>query len=302
MSEFQVNYSHLKQDADNLSKYGNEMSQIYSELHSIKQLNGLSWKNVSRLQKNINAQSSILQEELTAMRTLSSAMDRICGKYSSTELKAMNSSNLTDSGKVGQTTGIASTVISAGTSMSGNAEDTQQSSDTVEKNNIPTENMSGLQPKFSDESIGTKVTSVTDENGILRYPYSKYRTNYPCADQLQCVGYAKGRFEELTGVIPQFRVGAANEITSQYVNDSRFECVTDINNVKVPAMAVTKGNSSYGHVLIIEDIVRDENGSPSYIYYSEANHTGKADGTLYKRSVREFYSGETMPSGYVQLR
>ena len=85
MSEFQANYLQLKQDASNLSKYGNDISSICNELSSIKQLKGMSWNNSSALLKSLRTQIGEIQNELKAVRSLSSSLGNIGNKYSSVE-------------------------------------------------------------------------------------------------------------------------------------------------------------------------------------------------------------------------
>ena len=159
--------------------------------------------------------------------------------------------------------------------------------------------------KINHSDVGKVVAGVTDENGNLRYPYSQYTPDpsWTQTDKLQCVGYVKGRFEELTGVNPNIScslTGYAVDYKTTYTNDSRLEWVTDVKSIRVPAIAVTKGvNDSWGHVLIVEDVSVDASGNVA-VYYTEGN--AGVDGQLKMKSYSDFCGGYTNPYGFIQLK
>ncbi len=150
--------------------------------------------------------------------------------------------------------------------------------------------------------VGTVIANITANDNLIP-PYDGINAPKPGwsqADKLQCVGYARGRFEELTGVQANIS-GDAIDWMYNYADDNRFEFVTDINDLKIPAIAVTNGDSTYGHVLVVEYVYTDSDGNKT-IYYTEGNVQNCYDGLLKAKSYSEFYTGYTTPYGFVQLK
>lgn len=155
---------------------------------------------------------------------------------------------------------------------------------------------------FSGDQIGTVITNVYGENGALRHPYSQYyvvQSSYS-GRNLECVGYVKGRYEELTGV--KLNIGGnAIDYQYNYVNDQRVNFVTDITAVVPPAIAVTKGYyPQYGHVILIEDISYHSDGSINQIFYTDGN-SSVADGTLKVLNANGL-TGQFEPYGFIQSK
>lgn len=151
-------------------------------------------------------------------------------------------------------------------------------------------------------SLDEHYVNIYDENGNIRWPYSQY-TAYGSyrwgdeADQMQCVGYAWARFQELTvsednpsGIAPGFSCGYAGNIGNSY--SDKFEQVTDFLSMKLPALAYNEGFP--GHVVVIEGIDIGPNGE-QIVYYTEANMPGQSDGTLKSGTFDSF-------SGVIQLK
>lgn len=153
--------------------------------------------------------------------------------------------------------------------------------------------------EYWDSYINTHYVSIFDEDGNVRPPYNKYiaygrYTFGNEADTMQCVGYAWARFEELSGEAPGFSCGYAGNIGNCYPDS--FEQVTDFTQLKLPALAYNYGttNNPNGHVVVIEGFATGPNGE-QIVYYTEANVSGCADGTLHSASFDSF-------SGVIQLK
>lgn len=135
--------------------------------------------------------------------------------------------------------------------------------------------------------------------------YDSYRvahSSYNGGD-LECVGYVKGRFKELTGHTLNIG-GNAIEYQYNHVNDGAVFYTTNINEIKLPAIAVTRGYyTTYGHVVVIENVDCDSKGNITQIYFTEGNSKG-ANGTLKVKSYSEFFAqGQTYaPYGFISLK
>ena len=83
-------------------------------------------------------------------------------------------------------------------------------------------------------------------------------------------------------------------------NDSRVKITHGVENVQSPAVAVLPPNtySSVGHVMFIEGVKYNANGTPAYVYITEANNPRvKPDGILQKLTYEEFKAKGI--SGYI---
>lgn len=158
--------------------------------------------------------------------------------------------------------------------------------------------------------IGERVAGIYDENGNVRDPYYKYWdkdvASYSGGD-LECTHYAKGRFEERTGVSLDLNHDAIS-FKDEYTYDNRLMWVDsgNISYLKPPAIAVTKGNSYHGHVVVIEDVSYKTDGTIDKIFFTEANAAtdkGASDGVLKAKTYSEFYNGGYLtPYGFIQLK
>lgn len=158
--------------------------------------------------------------------------------------------------------------------------------------------------------VGERVAGIYDSDGNMRDPYYKYWdkdvASYSGGD-LECTHYAKGRFEERTGVALDFNRDAIS-YKDDYIYNDKLTWInsTDISNLRPPAIAVTKGNSYHGHVVVIEDLTYNTDGSIDKILFTEANAAkdkGASDGVLKSKSFSEFYGGGYLtPYGFIQLK
>lgn len=165
-------------------------------------------------------------------------------------------------------------------------------------------------------SVGQQIVHVVDENGNFRPPYSKYSApgGYTFGnetDKMQCVGYAWGRMEELTGRPVNFSCGTASNIVNTYQGNSALELVNDIGNIKPPALAVVNPGGYFGrgpmrdtgHVVVVEAVYPKENGTYD-IYFSEGNCGRNKDGTPIKDGTLSMVNSSQIAgcTGYVQYK
>ena len=145
--------------------------------------------------------------------------------------------------------------------------------------------------QLADKDKVGKVITDTSENYYVKYE-----------GKLQCVGYARGRFYELTNHKLNI-YGDAIKFKDKYVNDSCVYYTTNIYEIKLPAIAVTKGITSDGHVVVIENLDYDDKGNITKIYFTEGNSEG-ANGTLKVKFYSEFFKdGQYLkPYGFISLK
>lgn len=156
---------------------------------------------------------------------------------------------------------------------------------------------------YSQLANKNSVGSVVANTGNSCYDnYRVAHSSYNGGD-LECVGYVNGRFKELTG--HTLNIGG-NAIDYQYnhVNDGAVYYTTNINEIKLPAIAVTRGYyTNFGHVVIIENVDCDAKGNITQIYFTEGNSRG-ANGALKVKSYSEFFAeGQSYkPYGFISLK
>lgn len=188
----------------------------------------------------------------------------------------------------------------------------------TDSSNEPVKNTTTTSNTANDTSENIKPDVVTtpssypgnDKVGqVIANTNSSYYDSYRVAHSsynggdLECVGYAKGRFEEITGHRLNIR-GNAIDYQYNYVNDEAVTYTTNINEIKLPAVAVTRGAmTQYGHVVVIENLDYDGNGNITKIYFTEGNSVG-ANGILKVKSYSDFYrDGQWLkPYGFISLK
>lgn len=147
---------------------------------------------------------------------------------------------------------------------------------------------------------GTVVADINGENyySNKNISYAGGYHNYKGVPQ--CTWYAYGRFMEVTGIA----LGSAHNAYTWLdynVNDSRVKVTYGGENIQWPAVAVQPPNnySSVGHVMFIEGVEYNADGTPAYVYLTEANNPKvKPDGTLQRLTYEEF-KGRGVISGYI---
>jgi hypothetical protein len=131
--------------------------------------------------------------------------------------------------------------------------------------------------------------------------YENYTIPYDKSLVGQCTWYARGRFEEVTGV----------EYPSPTVYDvERINSNELLKVIEEPEKIVERSIAIFGagHVLFVEYVERDSSGNPNYIYFTEANngHDGvyrpDIDGKVKKLGFSEFINRQADYDGCIVLR
>lgn len=129
----------------------------------------------------------------------------------------------------------------------------------------------------------------------------------------QCTWYAWGRALQTTGVKLDVRGtphGFAGEWLSTYISRGYMKYENkDFRMIQPLSVAVfTKGGGGCGHVLFIEDIDYNSDGSPKNVHFSESNWDGNAkydkgtDGVVKAISFADFLSrSDKSLAGYIYL-
>lgn len=120
----------------------------------------------------------------------------------------------------------------------------------------------------------------------------------------QCVWYAIGRFNELTNI----KVYCANggQMLDRNRNNPNVQIIDgkdSIDQIEVPAIAVDN-HGQYGHVLVIEKVIRDANGHVTDVYITECNWRSSngqydpgQDAVVERMSIAQFKKRSTI--GYI---
>lgn len=148
--------------------------------------------------------------------------------------------------------------------------------------------------------------------------YSKKAKNNPYAKAGnlvgQCTWYAYGRFLEVNGVaIKLYKGNAVKYGHAKYWLDldgknTNVSVIKNIEKIQSKVVMVnTKG--TYGHVLFVEYVTYDKNGTPKNIYFTEANAEAPyddsklsgTDGQVKKMSFKNF-KAKKKPAGYLVVK
>ncbi len=159
-------------------------------------------------------------------------------------------------------------------------------------------------PVAKEKQESVKLTEPPEIGRTLGYIFNeetqRFTENYRAGNIGQCTWYAKGRFREVRGFEMPYMGRAKEWIDTAYKTEG-LAVITDLTDVPDQAVAVfaptINVQESPGHVVFIEYVERDEDGSPVTIYYTEANgnndptkgkYDAGFDGTVRSRSLKEF--------------
>lgn len=117
-----------------------------------------------------------------------------------------------------------------------------------------------------DAMVASKTTPghIKNDDGSFSEEYGDKNKFSPG----QCTWYSYGRFLELTDIELPCN-GNAGQWDSECQNSSVVEVTSEIS---APAVAVTNG-----HVIIIENVTYNEDGTPDKVYFSECNWETETD-------------------------
>ncbi len=167
-------------------------------------------------------------------------------------------------------------------------------------------------PKEKQESVKTESVKIEPQKlkappeigRTLGYIFNeetqRFTENYRAGNIGQCTWYAKGRFREVHGIEMPYMGRAKEWIDTAYKTEG-LAVITDLTDVPDQAVAVfaptINVQESPGHVVFIEYVERDKDGTPVTIYYTEANgnndptkgkYDASFDGTVRSRNLKEF--------------
>lgn len=155
--------------------------------------------------------------------------------------------------------------------------------------------------KFFENSIGQTIPNIKSRSGYTKY-YGSDNLLYNAGYCGQCTWYVYGRFYEVQGI--QLKIARnAKYWLSDNASDSALKVVFGADHISGKAIAVrTTGN--YGHVMFVEYVERNSDGSPVNVYFTECNTDNNGtydigkDCIIQCKSFAQFKS-ENNPAGYI---
>lgn len=152
-----------------------------------------------------------------------------------------------------------------------------------------------------ESKVGTRLTDLDGEKKENVNYFSSRNISFQGGYVGQCTWYAYGRFMEVTGIALN---SARNANTWLYNNadDIRVQVIRGAENIRYPAIAVSE-TGEYGHVMFVEGVEYNADGTPATVYFTESNANGDhkldaTDGILKKLSYQEFCN-EKKVAGYI---
>lgn len=190
---------------------------------------------------------------------------------------------------------------SGGTSEStGGASSEFTNTDPIDYENLEIKEVKPCWDGASWDIYSEQPASIYTESGELADNYSY--VGYP---EGQCTWYCYGRFLEKNGVELERPPRAGNANTWLSANEGRdgISVVYGADKIVPNSVAVSKSDAGgYGHVCFVEHITYNEEGFPSYVYFTEANVTysgvPRPHGEL-KGETFESFLKDKRPDGYI---
>lgn len=153
-----------------------------------------------------------------------------------------------------------------------------------------------------DPYVGKTIAAIKNESGYTSY-YSSVRNLSAKGGYIgECTWYAYGRFDEVHHI--QLKTARhAKYWLEDNRNDSRVRVLDGASRIEPKSIAV-RTSGKYGHVMFIEDVTYNADGSPAYVYFTECNADGNSkynagkDCIVKKLSYSEFVS-QKKPAGYI---
>lgn len=153
-----------------------------------------------------------------------------------------------------------------------------------------------------DKKVGTTVAKIKSGSSYLKYYNSSTNISAKGGYIGQCTWYAYGRFYEVNGIALK-TARHAKYWLSENAGDSRVKVVYGADKIAAKSIAV-RTSGTYGHVMFIEHVTYNSNGTPAYVYFTECNADGNGaynvgkDCVVKKLSYSSFVSQKN-PAGYI---
>lgn len=153
-----------------------------------------------------------------------------------------------------------------------------------------------------DSKVGTTVASIRSNDAYTKWYNSTGNVSAAGGYDGQCTWYAYGRFYEVNGI----QLGSAPHAKywlSQNSGNSKVHVLYGASAIRAKAIAV-RTTGTYGHVMFIEYVTYNANGSPAYVYFTECNtdnngtYDAGKDCVLQKMTYEEFVSKKN-PAGFI---
>lgn len=152
---------------------------------------------------------------------------------------------------------------------------------------------------YLNNCVGVTVANIEGE-----CYKSRKNISYAAGYQGQCTWYAYGRFMETTGIALN-TARNANLWLKENVNDNRLSITYGIENIKSPAIAVceTDKYSSVGHVLFVEGVEYNNDGSIRNVFITESNSGWDKTGRCVVQKITyEEYKRRYWVTGYISAK
>jgi surface antigen len=150
-----------------------------------------------------------------------------------------------------------------------------------------------------DSLVGKTVANIGSKY------YTTDNMSYNAGYKGQCTWYAYGRFYEVTGIKLE-KARHAKYWLSDNASNSKVTVTNSASAIKAKTIAV-RTSGQYGHVMFVENVTYNSNGSPAYVYFTECNADGNGvydvgtDCIVKKLTYASFINSKN-PTGYISAR
>ena len=155
---------------------------------------------------------------------------------------------------------------------------------------------------LKDPSKPAYIDNIVGNGDSTHVNWENYTAPYASGLVGECTWYAMGRFEETTGVIYPYSSGIYN--LAEVAKNEHLQVIYEPDKIVARSIAVFGGV----HVLFVEFIERDEQGNPTYIYFTESNtrHDGifrpNEDGKVQKLQFSDFINRQSTYKGCIAAK
>ncbi len=153
-----------------------------------------------------------------------------------------------------------------------------------------------------DSKVGKTVAAIKSGSSYGYYYNSKGNISAAGGYTGECTWYAFGRFYEVNQIALK-SAPHAKKWLSRNEGDSRVKVVYGASQIASKSIAV-RTSGTYGHVMFIEHVTFNKDGSPAYVYFTECNSDGNStynagkDCVLQRLTYADFVRKKN-PAGYI---